>query len=122
VTTAGIERLDQVLTGSVSVDGAPTYGLWLDHQSPSGTNHTMDFRIYTNEGGYFYSASGTLTDRALMDWNGWRYTYRGTYRLGSRPGSTGEVMTASGSYTLVVTASWAENRIVSTEFSAVDGG
>jgi hypothetical protein len=119
-TSAGIERLDQVLTGSASVAGEAAYGLWVDHQSSSGTSHYMDFRLYSNEGGYFYSASGTLVDRTLTEWEGWQYTYRGTYRLGSRPGGT-EQMTASGTYTLVVTASWEENRVVSADFSVVDG-
>jgi hypothetical protein len=120
-TSAGIERLDQVLTGSASVDGTPTYGMWVDHQSPSGTAHYMDFRLYTPEGGYFYSASGTLADRTLMDWAGWQYTYKGSYRLGSRPGGTTEQMTSTGTYTLVVQASWAENRVVSSHFTITSG-
>ncbi|HEY7875653.1 MAG TPA: RNA polymerase sigma factor [Actinomycetota bacterium] len=120
VTSAGIARVDQVLTGSASSGGAPTYGLWVDHQSSSGTDHSMDFRLYTNEGGYFYSASGTLVDRALMAWNGWQYTYRGTYRVTSRPGGA-EPLTSSGSYTVVVSASWEENRVVSTHFTVVHG-
>jgi RNA polymerase sigma-70 factor, ECF subfamily len=120
-TSAGIERVDQVLTGSASNGSAATYGLWVDHQSPSGTNHSAEFRLYTNEGGYFYAGTGTLVDRVLMDWSGWRYTYRGTYKLSSRPGGT-EVMTQSGTYTAVVTASWQENRVVSTDFTVVDGG
>jgi hypothetical protein len=95
--------------------------VWVDHQSPSGTGHYMDFRLYTEEGGYFYSATGTLVDRTLLEWKGWQYTYKGTYRLGSRPGGTSEEMPTSGSYTLVVTASWEENRVVSADFSVVAG-
>lgn len=121
VTTAGIERLDQVLTGTASLEGNPTYGLWIDHYSASGTAHNMDFRLYTSEGGYFYTASGTLVDRVATAWSGWQYTYRGTYRLTSRPGST-EKMPSAGSYTLVVSASWGEDRVVSTDFVIHDGG
>lgn len=120
-TSAGIERVDQVLTGSASMGGTATYGVWVDHQSPSGTSHSMDVRLHTNEGGYFLAGTGTLVDRVLMDWSGWRYTYRGTYRLTSRPGGT-ERMTSSGTYTAVVTASWQENRVVSTDFTLIDSG
>jgi hypothetical protein len=119
-TSAGIERVEQVIDGSATLEGTPTYGVWVDHQSPSGTGHYMDFRLFTDQGGYYYTASGTLVDRALTDWSGWRYTYRGTYRLTSRPGSS-EAMTSSGTYTLVLSASWEQNRVVAADFTIADG-
>jgi hypothetical protein len=56
-----------------------------------------------------------------MDWSGWQYTYRGTYRVTSRPGGV-EPLSSSGTYTATVSASWQENRVVSTSFTIVDGG
>jgi hypothetical protein len=89
------------------------------HSSSSGTSHTMEFRLTTPGGGYFYTAQGALIDRTLTDWSGWQYTYSGTYRLTSRPGGGG-AMPQSGTYTVTVAASWEQNRIVSSSFTLTE--
>ena len=115
ITSAGIERFDQVLEGTAD-GGGKAYGLWVHHTSAAGTSDAMDFHITTPEGGYFYSAQGTLVDRTLTDWSGWQYTYSGTYRLTSRPGSS-DSMPQSGTYSVTVSASWEQNRVVSSFFT-----
>jgi YD repeat-containing protein len=119
ITSAGIEAFDQVLDGTAAA-GDKRYGLSLHHSSSSGTSHAMDFKITTPDGGYFYSAQGQLVDRTMTDWNGWQYTYGGTYRLTSRPGG-GPAMPQSGTYTVTLSASWEQNRVVSSSFALVEG-
>jgi RNA polymerase sigma-70 factor, ECF subfamily len=119
ITSAGIERFDQQLQGTADA-GDKAYGLSVRHTSSSGTSHAMDIRITTPEGGYFYSGQGTLVDRSLTEWDGWQYTYSGTYHLTSRPGGA-SAMPRSGTYTVTVAASWEENRIVSSSFTLNEG-
>lgn len=119
-TSSGIEHFDQVLEGTATA-GEHRYGLWLHHASSSGTADSLDMRVTTPDGGYFYAGTGTLVDRKLLPWSGWQYTYSGTYHLASRPGGP-SAMPSSGSYTAVVSASWEENRIVSTTFSLTSDG
>ncbi|MFN2593829.1 MAG: sigma-70 family RNA polymerase sigma factor [Actinomycetota bacterium] len=113
ITTNGIEYLDQVLTGSASRDGAPLYGLWIHQRSDSGTSHSIAFRLYTPDGGYFYEGTGALADRSLTSWGGWSYEYAGTFHLVSRPGGE-SAMPTSGTYRVTVEAAWASNRVVRT--------
>ena len=113
ITSASIQSFDQVLHGTISADGND-YGAWIRHNSTSGTAHSMEVRVRASEGAYFYSATGNLVSREQTEWEGWTYTYRGTYRLSSSPGG-GPAMPASGSYTVTVSASWEENRIVATD-------
>lgn len=120
MTSAGIQTFDQVLNGTVAADGNE-YGLWLRHLTTSGPTHSMDFRLKTAEGTFFYSATGSLINRELTAWNGWTYTYSGTYQLSSQPGGA-PAMPTSGRYTVTVSASWEENRIVSTRVTLQQGG
>jgi RNA polymerase sigma-70 factor (ECF subfamily) len=118
ITSAGIQSFDQVLQGTMSANGHE-YGAWVDHSTSSGSSHAMEFRLMTADGTHFYSASGTLTDRTLTAWNGWTYTYKGTYRVSSHPGGAAPMPT-TGTYMLTVSASWEQNRIVATTISLDD--
>jgi RNA polymerase sigma-70 factor (ECF subfamily) len=120
ITSAGIQRFDQVLNGTVAANGHE-YGAWIRHLTTSGSSHSMDFRLKAAEGTFFYSATGSLVKRELTAWNGWTYTYSGTYQLSSRPGGA-PAMPTSGRYTITVSASWEENRIVSTHVTLHQGG
>lgn len=113
ITSASIQTFDQVLHGTISADGNE-YGAWIRHNTTSGTGHSMEVRIKASEGGYFYSATGSLVSRVQTAWEGWTYTYRGTYQLSSKPGGAPSMPT-SGGYTVTVSASWEENRIVATD-------
>jgi hypothetical protein len=112
MTSAGIQKFEQVLRGTMSTDGHD-YGVWIRHFTTTGTDHSMEVRVNTSEGGYFYSASGNFVSREQTAWNGWTYIYRGSYKTSSYPGHP-ETMPSSGTYTVTVSASWEENRIVAT--------
>jgi RNA polymerase sigma-70 factor (ECF subfamily) len=113
ITSAGIQSFDQTLHGTVTADGHQ-YGVWVRHSSNSSDTHGMEFRLSTADGGHFYSASGTITEKSMTEWNGWSYSYEGSYRLTSRPGGANGMPT-SGTYTITVMASWEQNRIVATD-------
>lgn len=111
VNDQGLSSLDQVVTGTATAAGSPSYGLWLHHWTGSGSGHAMEFRLHTQEGSYVYSAAGSLVSAGRTEWGGWVYRYSGSYRLGSRPTRT-EQMPESGSYSAEIVISWRQTRIV----------
>lgn len=116
VNDQGLSALRQSLRGAASAAGTPAYGLQLQQWSGTGSDHGMEFRLYTSEGSYVYSATGSLVDRARTEWGGWVYRYRGTFRLGSRP-TRSEAMPESGTYAAEIVISPATARVVSESFS-----
>jgi RNA polymerase sigma-70 factor (ECF subfamily) len=116
VNSKGITSLSQVLSGTASAAGTPSYGLKLSQHSNMGDDHAMQFRLYTEEGSYIYSASGSNTSRSRTEWDGWVYTYAGNYRLGSRP-TQSEAMPERGGYTLQLTVSLSRTAVVSESFA-----
>ena len=112
----GLSSLDQVLTGTATVAGTPSYGLWLHHSSRSGADHAVEFRLHTEEGPYVYSAAGSLVSMDRTDWGGWVYRYDGRYNLDSRP-SGGAWMPEQGGYSAEVVISWRQARVVSTSMT-----
>lgn len=116
VNSKGMTLLSQVLTGTASAAGTPSYGLKLSQRSNMGDDHAMEFSLDTEEGSYIYSASGSNTSRSRTEWGGWVYTYAGNYRLGSRP-TQSEAMPERGSYTLQLTVSPSRAAVVSESFS-----
>ncbi|MGH2790276.1 MAG: sigma-70 family RNA polymerase sigma factor [Actinomycetota bacterium] len=116
VSNKGMTSLSQVLTGTASAAGTPSYGLKLSQRSQLGHDHAMQFSLYTEEGSYIYQASGSLTERSRTDWGGWVYSYAGNYRLGGRP-TRNEAMPEQGGYTLQLTVSTSRATIVSERFS-----
>jgi hypothetical protein len=90
--------------------------LKLSQRSHMGSDHAMEFQLYTEEGSYIYSASGSLTERSRNDWGGLVYTYTGNYRLGGRP-TQSEAMPERGGYTLQLTVSLSRTVVVSESFA-----
>jgi RNA polymerase sigma-70 factor (ECF subfamily) len=116
ISDQGLGSFDHVVAGSAVAAGVPTYGLHVRHSSKTGSDHEMEFSLWTEEGAYMYSAIGTLAEKAKTDWGGWVYRYTGTYDLFSMPTSN-ETVPQSGGYVAEVFVSWRQARIVASNFT-----
>lgn len=105
-----LEFFEQTLEGTATAAGAPSYGLWLQHSSDP-TDYSASFRLHTEEGWYYYSASARLKERSATAWGGQVYRYEGTYRLSSMP-TKDEAMPREGTYHAEVVVSERQSRVV----------
>jgi RNA polymerase sigma-70 factor, ECF subfamily len=115
VSEYGLRSVKQLITGSASAAGTASHGLWLQHLSSTGYDHSMDFTLQTSQGTYTYAANGFIVERSPTEWGGWVYKYEGRYELSGRPTMV-EAMPEEGSYSLELIASWRQPRIVKAGF------
>lgn len=113
---AGLRSFSQSLTGVVSSAEFAAFGAEIEHSSSDMSAHRMVFKLWTKEGSYAYSASGSWASSGTTEWGGLSYTFTGTYALGSRP-TRGEIVPQQGTYTLVLEYSSKQTRITSSSIS-----
>jgi RNA polymerase sigma-70 factor (ECF subfamily) len=78
------------------------------------------FSVRTQFGTSPYDAHATLTDRVREGWGGWTYRYSGTYQWHGGPSEHSE-LPHNGSFSVSLTVSWVEQRLVSAVISLNEG-
>jgi RNA polymerase sigma-70 factor (ECF subfamily) len=119
VSKSRLQSVDQVITGSATAAGTPSFGLWLRQVSTTGQNHRLNFSLLNTQGSYTYRANGSLIERSSTEWGGWVYTYAGTYELSGRPARADD-MPVRGTYSAELVVSWRQAAVVDARFSLAE--
>ena len=98
---------------AADASGQMAWAFSLDQATSSdGQSHQMSFVMSDPQGGYYYTATGSLFGEDRTDWGGWRSYYSGAYKRTSAP-TLQDDMPQQGTYSAVVVLSRDQKRIVS---------
>jgi len=109
------------VTGAAILDagGTAAWGTDVD-ASWSGGQNTLSFTATTPDGTSTYDASGSFVERTEEAWGGWTYVFGGRYVRRGGP-LEHDSLPQHGSYTLALTFSWQEHRLVEADLSLAEG-
>lgn len=115
-TGEGLSSYSQRMNGTLLNSGSRAYGIELTHRSPAMSEHELSFLLWTDEGGYSYSARGTRIASSRTSWGGYEYTFSGSFTKVGGPRAD-EYTPPGGNYELTITFSESQKKLTSTKLS-----
>lgn len=121
VSDQGLSSYEGAIAGAISDStGQPA---WPVHLDVAATNNTIAFyfEVRTADGTSPYDASGSQASLSTEPWGGWTYSYTGTFQRRGGPPEHADAP-RSGSFSVAMTFSWQEQRLVAATFGLTEAG
>ena len=98
----------------------PAWAVEVEQRGTAST-HQLSLKVWTSDGVSTYRGEAAATGRDRAEWGGWVYRFAGTYELSGTP-RLDTSLPKRGRYTMELTFSWTEERLVRAVFSLFETG